>query len=114
MQSLKEFLILPESTENSSPSWFGFPITIKKDSGISRVMLIKHLDSYNIGTRLLFAGNLTRQPYFQDKKYRIVGNLKNSDIIMNHTFWIGLYPGLSSIQLDFVVEKLEELFGIGW
>tara|TARA_B110000003_G_C16646608_1_gene532358 strand:- start:2595 stop:3905 length:1311 start_codon:yes stop_codon:yes gene_type:complete len=114
LQKLKDFLILPESTLNSSPSWFGFPITIKKDSGISRVMLTKHLDSYNIGTRLLFAGNLTRQPYFQDKKYKVVGNLENTDIIMDQTFWIGLYPGLSHIQLDFVVEKLEELFGIGW
>ena len=114
LQSLKEFLILPERTENSSPSWFGFPITIKQDSGISRVMLTKHLDSYNIGTRLLFAGNLTRQPYFHGREYRVVGSLKNTDIIMNQTFWIGLYPGLKTEQLDFVVSKLEELFGIGW
>jgi CDP-4-dehydro-6-deoxyglucose reductase, E1 len=114
LQSLKEFLILPESTEHSSPSWFGFPITIKEDAGISRVMLTKHLDSYNIGTRLLFAGNLIRQPYFQNRKYRVVGSLKNTDIIMNQTFWIGLYPGLKTQQLDFVVSKLEELFGIGW
>ena len=114
LQTLKEYVILPESTINSNPSWFGFPITIREDSGISRVMLTKHLDSYNIGTRLLFAGNLTRQPYFHNKNYRIVGDLKNTDIIMNQTFWIGLYPGLSTKQLDFVVEKLEELFGIGW
>ncbi|ALE02305.1 lipopolysaccharide biosynthesis protein RfbH [Candidatus Pseudothioglobus singularis] len=114
LQTLKEFLILPKPTENSSPSWFGFPITIKEDSGISRVMLTKHLDSYNIGTRLLFAGNLTRQPYFQNREYRVVGSLKNTDIIMNQTFWIGLYPGLKKQHLDFVVSKLEELFGIGW
>jgi CDP-4-dehydro-6-deoxyglucose reductase, E1 len=114
LQTLKEFLILPKRTENSSPSWFGFPITIKEDSGISRVMLTKHLDNYNIGTRLLFAGNLTRQPYFQNREYRVVGSLKNTDIIMNQTFWIGLYPGLKTQQLDFVVSKLEELFGIGW
>jgi CDP-4-dehydro-6-deoxyglucose reductase, E1 len=114
LQTLKEFLILPKPTENSSPSWFGFPITIKEDSGISRVMLTKHLDSYNIGTRLLFAGNLTRQPYFQNREYRVVGSLKNTDIIMNQTFWIGLYPGLKTQHLDFVVSKLEELFGIGW
>ena len=114
LQTLKEFLILPKRTENSSPSWFGFPITIKEDSGISRVMLTKHLDNYNIGTRLLFAGNLTRQPYFQNREYRVVGSLKNTDIIMNQTFWIGLYPGLKKQHLDFVVSKLEELFGIGW
>ena len=77
-------------------------------------MLTKHLDSYNIGTRLLFAGNLIRQPYFQNREYRVVGSLKNTDIIMNQTFWIGLYPGLSKEHLDFVVSKLEELFGIGW
>ena len=114
LQTLKEFLILPERTENSSPSWFGFPITIKENAGVSRVMLTKHLDSYNIGTRLLFAGNLIRQPYFQNREYRVVGSLKNTDIIMNHTFWIGLYPGLSKKHLDFVVSKLEELFGLGW
>lgn len=114
LQTLKEFLILPERTRHSSPSWFGYPITIKEDSDISRVMLLKHLDSYNIGTRLLFAGNLTRQPYFQGREYRIVGELKNTDIIMNQTFWIGLYPGLTINQLDFVVLKLEELFGLGW
>jgi len=114
LQTLKDFLILPQRTENSSPSWFGFPITIKEDAGISRVMLLKHLDNYNIGTRLLFAGNLTRQPYFKEREYRVVGNLKNTDIIMNQTFWIGLYPGISYDQLDFVVSKLEELFGIGW
>ena len=114
LQTLKEFLILPERTEHSSPSWFGYPITIKEDSDISRVMLLKHLDSYNIGTRLLFAGNLTRQPYFEGREYRIVGELKNTDIIMNQTFWIGLYPGLTIDQLDFVVLKLEELFGLGW
>jgi CDP-6-deoxy-D-xylo-4-hexulose-3-dehydrase len=114
LQTLKEFLILPERTEHSSPSWFGYPITIKEDSDISRVMLLKHLDSYNIGTRLLFAGNLTRQPYFEGREYRIVGELKNTDIIMNQTFWIGLYPGLTINQLDFVVLKLEELFGLGW
>jgi CDP-4-dehydro-6-deoxyglucose reductase, E1 len=114
LQTLTEFLILPKRTEHSSPSWFGFPITIKEGAGISRVMLLKHLDSYNIGTRLLFAGNLTRQPYFKGRDYRVVGELKNTDIIMNQTFWIGLYPGLEKNHLDFVVSKLEELFGIGW
>ena len=114
LQTLTEYLILPESTEFSSPSWFGYPITIKSNAGVSRVMLLKHLDYFNIGTRLLFAGNLIRQPYFQEKEYRVVGNLANTDIIMNQTFWIGLYPGISLEQLDFVVSKLEEFFGIGW
>ena len=114
LQTLKEYLILPESTELSTPSWFGYPLTIKKNAGISRLMLLKHLDYFNIGTRLLFAGNLIRQPYFEGRQYRVVGELKNTDIIMNQTFWIGLYPGLSIEQLDFTVLKLEEFFGVGW
>ena len=77
-------------------------------------MLLKHLDNYKIGTRLIFAGNLTRQPYFQGREYRVIGNLENTDIVMNQSFWIGLYPGLSREHLDFVVSKIEECFGVGW
>lgn len=112
--SCEEFIILPEATENSEPSWFGFPITIKEDIGIDRVDLLKFMDQFKIGTRLLFAGNLTRQPYFQDVEYRVVGELKNTDLIMNNTFWIGVYPGLTNDHLDFVVEKFEEFFGVSF
>jgi CDP-6-deoxy-D-xylo-4-hexulose-3-dehydrase len=111
LQSLTDYLILPEATENSAPSWFGYPITIKQNAGTSRVMLLKYLDQYNIGTRLLFAGNLTKQPYFEGRKYRIVGNLENTDIIMNQTFWLGVYPGLCNEQLDYIVDRLETYFG---
>ena len=76
------------------PSWFGFPITLKENSGTIRVDFLKYLDKYKIGTRLLFAGNITRQPYFHNVQYRISGKLTNTDIIMNDTFWIGVYPGL--------------------
>ena len=114
LQALSKFLVLPKSTKLSTPSWFGYPLTIKKNAGVSRLMLLKHLDHYKIGTRLLFAGNITRQPYFQGREYRIIGNLENTDIVMNQTFWIGLYPGLSFEQLDFMVLKMEEFFGIGW
>lgn len=114
LASCEEFLILPEATENSDPSWFGFPITIKPESGIDRVELLKFMDQYKIGTRLLFAGNLTRQPYFKDVEYRVVGELINTDIIMNHTFWIGVYPGLSTDHLDFIIEKFEEFFGLNF
>jgi len=114
LQALSKYLVLPKSTKSSTPSWFGYPLTIKKNAGVSRVMLLKHLDHYKIGTRLLFAGNLTRQPYFQGREYRIIGNLENTDTVMNQTFWIGLYPGLSLEQLDFMVLKMEEFFGIGW
>ena len=111
LQNLTDYLILPEATENSAPSWFGYPITIKQNAGTSRVMLLKYLDQYNIGTRLLFAGNLTKQPYFEGRKYRIVGNLENTDIIMNQTFWLGVYPGLCNEQLDYIVDRLETYFG---
>tara|TARA_R110002033_G_scaffold96537_1_gene145421 strand:- start:11485 stop:12798 length:1314 start_codon:yes stop_codon:yes gene_type:complete len=114
LSSCEEFIILPEATEKSDPSWFGFPITIKPESGIDRVDLLKFMDQYKIGTRLLFAGNLTRQPYFENVEYRVVGELSNTDIIMNHTFWIGVYPGLSKEHLDFVIQKFEEFFGLSF
>ncbi|WP_337027359.1 lipopolysaccharide biosynthesis protein RfbH [Vibrio cholerae] len=114
LASCEEFIILPEATENSDPSWFGFPITIRLESGIERVDLLKFMDQYKIGTRLLFAGNLTRQPYFEHVNYRVVGELTNTDLIMNNTFWIGVYPGLTQEHLDFVIGKFEEFFGINF
>ncbi|WP_234495040.1 lipopolysaccharide biosynthesis protein RfbH [Vibrio maritimus] len=114
LMSCEEFLILPEATENSDPSWFGFPITLREDSGIDRVDLLKFMDQFKIGTRLLFAGNLTRQPYFEGVEYRVVGDLTNTDLIMNNTVWIGVYPGLSTEHLDFVIEKFEEFFGVSF
>ncbi|QPI41861.1 MULTISPECIES: lipopolysaccharide biosynthesis protein RfbH [Pectobacterium] len=114
LASCEEFIELPEATPNAEPSWFGFPITLKEESGISRVDLIKFLDDAKIGTRLLFAGNLTRQPYFEGVKYRVVGELTNTDRIMNQTFWIGIYPGLDTEHLDFVIGKFEEFFGLNF
>ena len=114
LQSCEEFLILPEPTENSDPSWFGFLITLKKSAGSSRVDLLKYLDQYNIGTRLLFAGNLTRQPYMRNLSYRVSGDLKNTDKVMNNSFWIGVYPGISKEALKFVVEKIESYFGLNF
>jgi CDP-6-deoxy-D-xylo-4-hexulose-3-dehydrase len=114
LASCEEFIILPEATENSDPSWFGFPITIREESGIDRVDLLKFMDQYKIGTRLLFAGNLIRQPYFENVNYRVVGDLTNTDCIMNNTFWIGVYPGLGHDHLDFVIEKFEEFFGVSF
>ncbi|PMM49038.1 lipopolysaccharide biosynthesis protein RfbH [Vibrio breoganii] len=114
LTSCEEFIILPEATAKSDPSWFGFPITIREDSGIDRVDLLKFMDQYKIGTRLLFAGNLTRQPYFENVEYRVVGDLKNTDLIMNNTLWIGVYPGLGQDHLNFVIEKFEEFFGVSF
>ncbi len=112
LKSCEEFLILPEATAGSNPSWFGFPITLRESAGVARVELLKYLDQYKIGTRLLFAGNLTRQPYFEGRTYHVSGELTNTDNIMNNTFWIGVYPGLNEEILSFVVEKLEVFFGL--
>lgn len=114
LQSCAEFLILPEATNNSDPSWFGFPITIKPEAGINRVDLLQYLDQNKIGTRLLFAGNLTRQPYMIGRNFRISGELTNTDIIMNQTFWVGIYPGLTQEMLDFTVEKIETFLGVNF
>lgn len=111
LSTLEEFLILPEPTAKSDPSWFGFPVTVRDDAGINRVDLLKYLDQYKIGTRLLFAGNLTRQPYFEKVAYRVSGELTNTDIIMNNTFWIGVYPGLNTDMLDYMVDRMETFFG---
>lgn len=108
LSDLIEFIDLPVATQNATPSWFGFPITLKNNT--SRVEFTKYLDSYKIGTRLLFAGNLTKQPYFQGIEYRIASDLTNTDIIMNKTLWLGIYPGIDKVQLDFMAEKVEEFF----
>ncbi|WP_124950166.1 lipopolysaccharide biosynthesis protein RfbH [Sulfuriferula thiophila] len=114
LRSCEEFLLLPEATPNSEPSWFGFPITIKQNADANRVDLLKYLDQNKIGTRLLFAGNLTRQPYMKGQKFRVSGELVNTDTVMNDTFWIGVYPGLSKEMLDFVIAKLEAFFGVNF
>jgi CDP-4-dehydro-6-deoxyglucose reductase, E1 len=114
LSTLTDFIELTLPTKNSTPSWFGFPITVKSGSGVNRVDLTKYLDQNKIGTRLLFAGNLTKQPYFSDIEYRVVGDLINTDITMNQTLWLGIYPGLGEAQLDYIAEKLEEFFGIGF
>lgn len=114
LKSCEEFLILPEATDKSNPAWFGFPITVRDGAGINKVDLLKYLDQHKIGTRLLFAGNLTRQPYMLGREFRVSGELLNTDIIMNNTFWIGVYPGLSEEMLSFVVKKIELFFGIGF
>jgi CDP-4-dehydro-6-deoxyglucose reductase, E1 len=114
LSGLTDLLLLPQATPNSEPSWFGYPITLQEAANTSRVDLLRYLDQHKIGTRLLFAGNLTRQPYMQGRNYRIVGSLSNTDRVMNDTFWIGLWPGLECEMLDFVCNKLSEFFGGGF
>jgi len=107
LKDCEDWLILPEATPQSDPSWFGFPITIRPESGIQRVELLRHLDQHKIGTRLLFAGNLTRQPYMKGQHYRVSGDLTQTDIVMNHTFWIGVQPALTEEMLEYAAGCIE-------
>jgi CDP-6-deoxy-D-xylo-4-hexulose-3-dehydrase len=109
-----QFLHLPEATPKSDPSWFGFPVTLKEDAGVRRADLVNFLDQNKIATRLLFAGNLTRQPYMIGREFRVSGGLANTDVVMNQTFWLGVWPGLERGQLDYVVDRLEEFFGLNF
>ncbi|MGB4811062.1 MAG: lipopolysaccharide biosynthesis protein RfbH [Methylophilaceae bacterium] len=114
LTSCEEFLILPEATPNSDPSWFGFLMTIRPEAGIRRVDLLNYLDQNKIGTRLLFAGNLTRQPYMKGRNFRVSGDLTNTDVVMNDSFWIGVYPGLTKEMLDFAADKIETYLGVNF
>jgi len=111
LKDCEEFVNLPEATEHSDPSWFGFPITLKDNCPVNRLDLLTYLDQNNIGTRLLFAGNLTRQPYMLGANYRISGDLTNTDNVMNNTFWIGVQPALTSEMLEFAAQKIESYLG---
>jgi CDP-6-deoxy-D-xylo-4-hexulose-3-dehydrase len=110
LKDLEDFLILPKAEENSDPSWFGFPLSLKEDNKFNRNELTKYLNQNKIGTRLLFSGNITKQPFMKNINYRIHKNLDTTDFIMNNTFWIGLYPGLSNQHLQYVVEKIKKFF----
>lgn len=114
LSGLEEMLILPKATANSDPSWFGYPITIRESAGVNRVDLLKFLDGKKIGTRLLFAGNLIRQPYFHNVKHRVATELKNTETIMTSTFWLGVQPQLSSDHYDYVGDCMEEFFGVSF
>jgi CDP-6-deoxy-D-xylo-4-hexulose-3-dehydrase len=110
LRELEEFIILPEAEKNSDPSWFGFPISLRENNKFNRNDLLKYLDKNKIGTRLLFSGNLTKQPYMKEIEYKIHGDLKNTDFVMKNTFWIGLYPGLSNYHLDYSIKNFKNFF----
>lgn len=114
LKTCSDFFDLPVATNNSDPSWFGFLLTIKPDTNIRRVDLLKYLEQEKIGTRLLFAGNLVRQPYMKNKKFIISEELINTDIVMNNSFWIGVYPGLNNEMLDYTVDKIETFVGLNF
>jgi CDP-6-deoxy-D-xylo-4-hexulose-3-dehydrase len=106
LAGLEEYLILPEATAHSEPSWFGFAIGVREDAPFRREDLIRALDANKIGTRLLFGGNLLRQPAYQDCAFRVAGELRNTDFVMNNVFWVGVYPGLTAPMLDFVAKTI--------
>lgn len=108
LKPMEDVFILPEATPNSQPSWFGYPISIRADAPFTRDALIQHLDAHRIGTRLLFGGNLLRQPYMRHREYRVVGDLTNADYVTDYTFWIGLYPGLTSAHIEYVRDTLND------
>ena len=114
LKDCEEFLHLPEPTEHSDPSWFGFPITLKDNCPVTRLDLLIYLDQNKVGTRLLFAGNLTRQPYMIGANYRISGDLTNTDNVMNNTFWIGVQPALTREMLEFAAAKIESYLGVNF
>lgn len=110
----EDFLILPEATPNSDPSWFGFPITLKEDCPVTRLDLLTYLEQNKVGTRLLFAGNLVRQPYMANANYRVSGDLKNTDVVMNNTFWIGVQPSLTREMLEYAAERIKIFLGLSF
>ncbi len=114
LKDCEEVIQLPEATEHSDPSWFGFPITLKENCPVSRLDLLTYLDQHKVGTRLLFAGNLTRQPYMIGANYRVSGDLVNTDYVMNNTFWIGVQPALTKEMLEFAAKKIEQFLGFNF
>ena len=106
LESLQDLLILPQPTPGADPSWFGFPIAVRRGSPFSRTQLTRALEAKKIGTRLLFGGNLARQPAYEEREYRVVGDLVNTDFVMEAVFWVGVFPGLTTDMLDFIADSI--------
>jgi CDP-6-deoxy-D-xylo-4-hexulose-3-dehydrase len=108
-RGLDRFYHLPQPTPNTEPSWFGYLLTVRDGAGVNRNDLVKQLEERRVGTRLLFAGNLTKQPAFKDVAYRIHGELTNTDKIMHDSFWLGVWPGIDEPRLDYMADTLLQL-----
>ena len=116
LEPLADVLMLPEATPGSDPSWFGFPLSVREDAPFKRDQLTRALEMNKIGTRLIFAGNLLRQPAYEGWEYRVVGEMTNTDFVMNQSFWIGTFPGLTTEMLDFIAKVITDFVGDyeGW
>ena len=110
LKDLEEFIILPEATDKSDPSWFGFPISLRKNKHFTRKDLLAFLTKSKIDTRLLFAGNITKQPYMKNRKFRVPFKLPNTDFVMNNTFWLGTFPGINDSMIDYMSEHINQFF----
>jgi CDP-6-deoxy-D-xylo-4-hexulose-3-dehydrase len=109
LRDLEEYFVLPQATAQSEPSWFGFPIAIRSNAPFSRKQVVEFLESRKISTRLLFGGNLVRQPAYHQVPSRVVGKLENADFVMSNVFWIGVYPGLTPAMLDYILDAFHQL-----
>lgn len=110
LDKYKDHFIFAQPTENSNPSWFGFPVTVKKNAGFNRAEIVNYLEKHKIMTRMLFGGNITKQPYFEKIKYRMVDDLENTDHIMKNTFWIGVYPGIAEKKIRYIIDTFRSFF----
>ena len=112
LESVQDKIILPEAAENSRPSWFGFLISVRPEAGLNRNEVTRYIEDHNVQTRLLFSGNLVKHPCFDQIRdtdaYRIVGSLDNTDFIMNNTFWVGVYPGMTDEMIDYMAQTIIE------
>jgi CDP-6-deoxy-D-xylo-4-hexulose-3-dehydrase len=109
LKPLDDIFVLPEATANSNPCWFGFPLAVRQDSPFPRNRVTQFLESKKIATRLLFGGNLLRQPAYRDIKRRVIGDLPNTDFVMNNVFWVGLYPGITKEMLHYMADVFHQL-----
>ena len=108
LKDYSNLIILPETTKNSNPSWFGFPITVQNKVGFKRSDIVNYLEQNKITTRMLFAGNATKQPAYINIKKRVIGDLRNTDKIMNDTFFVGVYPGIGNEQINYMIDMFEK------
>ena len=112
LKGLEDFFVLPRATEGSEPSWFGFPLLVRDSAPFTRADIVKYLEDNLIATRMLFGGNLVKQPAYSNVKYKVAGSLVNTDIVMKNLFWLGVYPGLSKEAIDYIIRNLYQFISI--